>query len=339
MEYHSTVILLGNGYDVAYGYDTRYRDFYEDDLFKNLCKVTDKTNNKLAQFIQKANEEKGKDNWSDLEEELYNYSRYLTETSKNSDPPNIKLDNKDVRNLNRVPKLLKSAENFYKDFQELQDCLGQFIVKKTDKSQSHNNVEQDRQLKFLTSDWLNEDESTLVVSFNYTNLLQGRNSKANVLYVHGTIHELQPVTLGSTELEPSGGYHSHNIVLGIDEAMQVETAHSFLYKSYNEPTNIHHLASVLKNAKRYIIFGCSIGETDRWYFENIFNREQSDKTFEIYHYKTSEQLNMNSRIKDISKVTIADFKERNNVLYLDSSNIEKALEKRRDYYKKFPFNP
>ena len=339
---------MGNGYDVAYGYDTRYGDFYKDELFKELCNKS----NLLAKFIDNANIEKGKNKdqekgeeqddgskWSDLEEELCSYSRYLTEMNKNGDPPNMKLgDNKIAMSLPKEQKLSISAENFYKDFQQLQDCLGQFILKKTDNSQPHNyNNYQD--LKNLTNDWLDEDESALVVSFNYTNVFWGTHTSANILYVHGSIHELQPKTRGSLELEPTGRCQSHNIVLGIDESMEVETAHSFLYKAYNEPTNIHHLAKILRNAKRYIIFGCSLGETDRWYFENIFNKEQADKTYEIYHYKVSEQLNINSRIKDISKASIADFKERNNVLYLDSSDIKKAIEKRREYYKRFPFNP
>lgn len=335
MENHSTVILLGNGYDIAYGLNTKYSDFYNSNLFKELCQ----TPNDLAHFINKANEEKGKELWSDLEEELYNYSIALTKMKSNGAPSNLRLsDGNKPYNFSKPEKELISAKNFRKDLMKVQDCLGKFIVQQT-KNPDLGKQKDYQNLKNLTNDWLSEDESTLVVSFNYTNTLWSTHSQANVLYVHGTVQELQPEHRGSTKLIPSGGYHSHNIVLGIDETMEVETAHSFLYKSYNEPTNIHHLASITKNAKRYIIFGCSLGETDRWYFENVFNREQIDKTYEIYHYKTEGQLDINSRIKDISKTSIADFKERNNVLYLDSSNIEKALEKRNDFYKKFPFNP
>lgn len=334
MENISTVILLGNGYDVAYGYCTKYSDFYLDELFLELCK----TPNDLAKFIKKANEEKGKELWSDLEEELYKYSLALTNVKNNGDPCNLRLANKnDIFKLTDTEKKILSANNFYKDFNEIQDCLGKFIIKKTDHSQPILSDNYDN-LRNLANEWLNENGKTLVISFNYTNLFWGRHSNSDVLYVHGTIHQLQSKHRGSYELEPTGIYKSHNIVLGIDESMNVETDHSFLYKAYNESTNIHNLASVLKNAKRYIIFGCSLGESDRWYFEKIFNKEQSGKFYEIYYYGTSGQLNINSRIKDISKASIADFKERNNVLYLDSSDIEKAMEKRRDYYIRFPYN-
>ena len=81
MKNYSTVIFLGNGYDVARGYRTKYSDFYQDDLFNDLCKK-DKSDNQLAQFIQQVNNERGPENWCDLEEALFLYSCKLTEIKK-----------------------------------------------------------------------------------------------------------------------------------------------------------------------------------------------------------------------------------------------------------------
>lgn len=334
MQDYSTVIFLGNGYDVASGYKTKYSDFFKDDLFKELCKK----DNRLAQFIDEANQKKGADNWSDLEEELFNYSCYLTKIKSNGDPPNLKLpEGKKAWDYNENEKSILSNQNFLADFKDLQDCLGKFILKQTQTSK-HTYDQNQESLKFLTRDWLDEDELTLVISFNYTDLFYGTHTKSEMLFVHGSIKTLVR-DKNSNKLEPYGQTSTNNIVIGIDEEMKVETAHSFLYKSYNEKTNIHQLSSVLDHAKRFILFGCSLGVSDRWYFEKIFNRQQSGKIYEIYHYGIDDQLSINSRIKEISKDNIADYKERNSILYLDSSSLEGALAKRKEYYTEYPFKP
>lgn len=327
----STVIFIGNGYDVADGYKTKYSDFYQDDLFKELAKT-----NHLAAYINLVNS--ATDRWSDLEEQLYNYSCVITHIRNNGGiHPGANFPADTVADIKRAAMRQDSAEYFHSEFKALQDCLGQYIIKASDPNQYTYN-ESHKFLKFMTDDWLSEDDSTLIISFNYTDFFYGRNGKANIQYVHGSIKTLVK-DKQTGKMEPYGTQKTSNIVLGIDEGMEVETSHSFLYKSYNEPTNIHHLASILQAAKRYIIFGCSLGVSDKWYFDKVFNSQYQDKTYEIYHYGTGDQLSINSRIKDISKVNIADFKEKNDVLYLDSSDIEKALEKRKEYYSEHPFKP
>ncbi|MBR3577351.1 MAG: hypothetical protein IKN98_01070 [Bacteroidales bacterium] len=331
MQNHSTVIFLGNGYDVASGYKTKYSDFYQDETFKELCKT-----NHLAFYISLVNN--SSNNWSDLEEQLYNYSCFIKHVKNNGGVhPGMNISAEAIMSLKKAAIAQDSAELFHSEFKELQNCLGNYIVKATTSNQNHWDESQ-RFLKFLTNDWLDEDGSTLLISFNYTDIFYGTHGRANIQYVHGSVktlvHDKQ-----SGKKEPYGTLDTNNIVLGIDEEMEVETPHSFLYKSYNETTDIHHLASILSSAKRYIIFGCSLGVSDKWYFDKIFNSQQTDKTYEIYHYGGEDQLSINSRIKEISKENIADFKERNSVLYLDSSDLEKVLSKRKEYYTEYPFKP
>ena len=101
MSGNPTVILLGNGFDLALGFNTSYKDFYESHEFNILT-------SDLAKYIKKS-KEKGLKNWSDLEALL---SEYSVEVKDNE-------------------KLLLSRDNdgsvFKKEFEELKTALFIYI--------------------------------------------------------------------------------------------------------------------------------------------------------------------------------------------------------------------
>ena len=230
-----------------------------------------------------------------------------------------------------------SNDHFRADFMELQNSLGKFILKQTETAKYNYEPSQEF-LKHLTDDWLKEDAATLVISFNYTDLFYGTHHAAELLYVHGSVKSIV-LDKNSNKLEAYGETDTNNIVLGIDGKMKVESGHAFLYKSYRNQTNIRNIPSILNNAQRFILFGCSLGPSDRWYFERVFNGTQHDKTYEIYHFGAGNQYSINSRIEDILDSDFATFRSQNDFLYFDSSNLETAIENRNRYYANNSFNP
>lgn len=91
----NVLVILGNGYDVAQGFPSRYKDFYDGST--DLKVYANNGNNLCKHIIDTYNSEDTQ--WSDLEEGLYLFSLQLTK--KNGE------GNKAV------------AERFEKEFNEL----------------------------------------------------------------------------------------------------------------------------------------------------------------------------------------------------------------------------
>lgn len=83
---YKTLIIVGNGLDLATGHKTSYSDFVKSENFKELIN----SNNHLARFLL---DKKNIQNWIDLEMELYNYSITLTEYNKSFPAENVKGNN------------------------------------------------------------------------------------------------------------------------------------------------------------------------------------------------------------------------------------------------------
>lgn len=68
------LLYLGNGFDVAHGYHTRYKDFYNSKI-DELKSSANKGNLLFQHIISRITGEY----WQDLERGLYEYSKELTE--------------------------------------------------------------------------------------------------------------------------------------------------------------------------------------------------------------------------------------------------------------------
>lgn len=120
-----------------------------------------------------------------------------------------------------------------------------------------------------------------------------------------------------------------SIVLGIDDLMKVEPSHGFIYKSLNSNTYINGVCDEIASAEKYIIFGCSLGCTDEWYFREIFS--QKGKSFEVYYYGDRGKIEILERIKILSDGAL-NLRNENLKLY-DSSNLAELKEKINSDYK------
>lgn len=264
----NTLVFVGNGFDVAHGYKTRYKDFYSgcDELNKLA-----NNDNLLCQHI--LDHIKG-EMWQDLECGLFEYSKILTAQHNEG---------------NKV-----SSERFKKEFQELRNALFYYIKNATNVSVSNNNP--GRQVALLSKEWMRLNYR--MVSFNYSAIVASytTDSETNssglsfnpnkLIYQHGSIYNFESVLDNAAD----------RIVLGIDDSQRVEKAHSFLYKSTQNIYNVYDLLKTIEDNAVYIVYGCSMGDSDAFYFRNLFDENKRDRTFIIYGYGKDGVYSIKERV-------------------------------------------
>ena len=251
----NSLVFIGNGFDVAHGFKTRYKDFYSN--CDELNKLAN-NDNLLCQHI--LDNIKG-DMWQDLECGLFEYSKMLTAQHNEGDKV--------------------SSERFKKEFQELRNALFYYIKNATNASISSN---PGRQVALLSKEW--SQLNYQIVSFNYSAIVASYTTdlKSNssglsfnpnkLIYQHGSIYNFESVLDNAAD----------KIVLGIDDSQRVEKAHSFLYKSTQNIYNIYDLLKKMEDKAVFIVYGCSMGDSDAFYFRNLFDEKKRDRTLIIYGY-------------------------------------------------------
>ena len=285
------MVILGNGFDVALGIPTRYSQFYENS--KELRDYAAKGNTLCQHILVNLKSEL----WSDLENGLYHYSLAITKE--------YGLGNEE------------QADKLEREFNELRDALFIYLD-----SVAGTIVSVDNQANVigLNVEW--HKLSPQYLTFNYsintanTTSMNGRYifnwddsiNDLRFIYQHGSIFDTKD---GNTR-------NSNDIVVGIDQDTQpVEPAHAFLYKNRQK---LHNLASTfhyIKEKDFYIVYGCSIGDSDAAYFKEIFSRNQKGKIFLIYGFGPEALDCIKANIERICGVTISDLTANNYVEFLD----------------------
>jgi len=247
------MIFVGNGFDVAHGYKTKYSDFYANSI--ELKELATK-GNVLCQHI--LDNVKG-DLWLDLECGLFEYSKSLTLKNGEGDK--------------------NSSFKFKQEFNELRFALFNYLKRASNASITNN---PGYFVGELSKEWARLDYQ--IVSFNYTTIVAAYTNDANlynsnlsfnkekIIYQHGCIYN------------PERGIDNTaaDIVLGIDDSQKVELLHSFLYKSLQNVYDITDLVGAMEEKNVYIVFGCSIGPSDHNYFSTLFGGNMQNKTYIIY---------------------------------------------------------
>ena len=224
-------------------------------------------------------QQKEQNNWVDIEVCLYEYCKTI-ETDNEID-----------------------VTNFRRDFDYL--CLEIKNYLKT-ANDGINNTKLDQ----LQREWCAKYPSMNVISLNYTpmlqNKLQGFGFKEPIQNVHGTIsYDFNDI--------------SNSIVLGIDGTMKVPESCSFLYKAANNNINIRGVKQNIDLSNNYILYGCSLGVTDNWYFKNIFTRKNIEVT--VYYLGQNNRNKILNRIIEMSDNNLADFKSDNNLYLIDVATL------------------
>lgn len=234
-----TVYILGNGFDIELGYPTRYSDFINSKEWKTL--LSEELDSGLLIFLEN---EANNYNWFDLEYSLLKYASNVSFTK------NVTIDQEAYIRLCQalIIYIRRILEQKYKDV-------------KTSKETNIARI-------FLEN--LNICDMSVCYSFNYTDFVYMYflfhdylfDHAPNVINIHGYC--------GDFREEIKFKYNS--IILGIADiyANKLAPGYDFLLKSSNSNYNSTKLDSDLKEAENIVIFGHSLNDMDKVYFEDMF---------------------------------------------------------------------
>lgn len=279
------MILLGNGFDIALGAKTKYSDFAKSEQFQSLL-----SDNELAKYIWKKFEMQDM-KWVDVELELANYSQYLSAKYGDSVPEEV-------------------TKQFKVDYEVLNKQLSSYISR----CFSFNG---DGKIDSVIHDWysliISEDLDVRIYTLNY---LPGEYRSFDFLNYTDDKTHLPNHIHGQVSFNPND---EPKIVFGVDEACNLSCKeHGFLYKSRNENLALNGFNEIAEDAGIFIIYGSSLGITDRWYFQKIF-KGKKDCRFKIYYYTDNELPRMKEAISEI----VGDYREflsHNDVDFIKISN-------------------
>ena len=266
------VFLIGNGFDLNLGLNTKYSDFYE------YYKSSKTSNPKILEIKNEISA--NLQNWSDLELALGQYSSNW-----------------------------ESLEDFDEVFEDIKDSLADFLAeeeqkfknKKFDKNKFLQYlIYPERQFSRTDKDLLNQHKSRWrgsqwnieIVTFNYTNMIES--------FFEGEIKNLSigPQKNGSpiflTNITHIHGYLSEDMVLGVNDLSQIGNKNLCELEDFREAIIKKDCNRVQKHkreldfkkkiesANLIYIFGSSIGETDSIWWELIGNQLRKDCKLVIF---------------------------------------------------------
>lgn len=278
-----TLIIIGNGFDIANNFPTQYIDFIASSFFTSLLK-----SNMLSQYIY---QKKEMQNWVDVEMELANYSNLLWKQYNGMIP-------------------VETTTRFEQEFLELRESLFHYIVNVQCSSKSNPAMEA------LVEEWLDElvceNKCAYILDFNY-NIVDYRFFSRNISiqrsFYNGNPNQVHGIASPDRE---------NRIVLGVDKTNIKCKEHSFLIKEYNQHTHDMGYFESVETATKVIIFGCSLGRTDYRYFKPLFTSKK-DKIFKIYCYGEQEYKKIKLSISEYTD-SLSLFLSRNKVSFYDSKS-------------------
>lgn len=315
MKEHQIMVFIGNGFDISVlkkygkGITTSYDSFYS--FFK--YKYSESNNNLLIKQMAKAKAE-NKENWSDfeaiLDDKLYSlsgdnkdqinqlskdlseiqqaFSRFLNDVIDNDIINDISKANDIIveNNENCAKRLLKGS--FLRDLSKEQYEVMRF----------HNNFDNNESIKYT------------FINFNYTSLLD------NYLYLEKEIFDPIPYSTSNNniildlnpnryekhcgfrdpymQLMPVYIFHPHgtqdvpkSLLFGIENKNYCKPRdyrRVFVKSLWAQCQSKYH--NMFNETELFIIYGCSIGKSDNWWWSRIYKRLISENPAEliIYNY-------------------------------------------------------
>lgn len=293
----NSLIIVGNGFDLAHGLKTSYLDFMKS-LIDNHCKDRTFCSNVfnlpdyidcydafMTEFGQKKRNIYGEEeeipgikirlarillddfklnNWCDIESRYFELLKVIG--SKESYNYN------NAKDLNEEFALLK---NYLQNYLDTQQSLGTSIVAYAD----------------MFNRLCNSD--TLVLNFNYTDTIERLYSReipsSNILHIHGELNSHEnPIIFGFAA-------NNEDIKLLIDKNDN-EFLRNIKRHEYKRTNNEKRLAEYLKNTEniRILILGHSCGISDKLILEQVLNHKNIHSV-RILYYDTYESY-FNSHI-------------------------------------------
>lgn len=273
--------LIGNGFDISAGLNTRYSDFYKymiskyesgecskNDILENIKNNSDLWSNLelgLGEYTQEIADDIGKlekffDEKFQIDTMLMKYLR-------------IEQERIDWENNNSIQKVRNDFSKYIYNFYNL-----------------FTPVERDEILKICS----NSNSAYKVISFNYTNVIKKCidliSNNIELLYLHGSLEK-------------------NNAILGVNDSEQIKND---FFKNSDEMLicmnkleinndigeyTISKAKSILRNSNIICIYGMSIGDTDKYWWQEIINNLKEGLTEMVIIFSYIPDLNINNRVK------------------------------------------
>lgn len=283
------VLILGNGFDLDLGLKTSYKDFWESEFCPK---------DYPAPLIHHLNQ-RWPDNldavkWYDLENELLNYYKGLQNLKDGEDI--LTEDEKDFLKdfssygfachwyddkIDLLQSLVEKGVLLYRDRpipaigEHLkEDALkspiwrdrkalelikeGLYKYLKSIEKPIPESLSVSFHLLLSISKCIDAGDTVSIYTFNYTQVqMRGYSLKdVPVYYMHGSCED-------------------GKIIVGTRDGTPIEPEYDFLQKVMDDSFNPPDIVSALSKADEVIIFGHSLGENDRQYFEQFFSQQAS----------------------------------------------------------------
>lgn len=271
--------IIGNGFDLNLGLKTSYHDFY--DYYKNISSPNSDIENLKEDIKSNINQ------WSDLEYKIGQYTSVFPDSGKRR-MINIHLD------------LTKNLKNYLKGVSESMPITkGSGLVSLSDDLGNPDKyltfIERNQLIDFYNN--LNTSSSHVnIITLNYTPFIE------NLLgFQVGNSLDLQSSGFNGKTVSINKILHLHetlngNILVGVNDENQIaneafrtdQTLKEFLIKPIAIQmfgTGIDYECEYhIDNTNLFVLFGVSIGDTDKRWWERIASRLQQGARMIIFHY-------------------------------------------------------
>ncbi len=281
----NNVIVFGNGFDIALGLPTQYRDFVNSDFWplkeaSPLGSNVENLHNYFYRFTKDNQDILGRVRWIDIEELLLKYATSRITSFKPSIEESIVNDDIDT------------YENIKKQF--VLYILDKVCLASSSMRRPPEYV--DTVFKAIVAN----GTFSQLYSFNYTatssllDLFWGYDK--SVTHLHGVV---------STDRD--------KIILGINDKDSVPDQYKFFQKSRDEHYRFHDLNDALVLADDIIFYGLSFGPADFVYFKSFFSEtvrnyragNSSKKRIDIFTNDESARQYIISSLEQIG-ITMSD---------------------------------
>lgn len=288
-ESRKIVLILGNGFDLDLGLKTSYKDFWESEFCPKdyPAPIIKHLNERWDEALEAVR-------WYDLENELMYYYRKVSlpgskvdvitreeeQFVREIDPVHLSygVDNKYigaansllqkgyiVENPRIIPRYLMPyredmlRSTVWRDRRAL-DLIKEGLYKylKSIEKPIPENLSIAFQLLLAISKCVEAGNTVSIYTFNYTRVqMRGHNLRdVPVNYMHGSCDD-------------------GRIIVGTRDGTPMEPEYDFLQKVMDDSFNPPDIVSALNKTDEVIIFGHSLGENDRQYFEQFFSQQAS----------------------------------------------------------------
>lgn len=234
------VIVFGNGFDIALGLPTQYRDFVNSKYWpiKDLSVFganTDCLHNFIYNYTLDNKDSLGNVRWIDIEDLLLRYALSKNDSS-------CILDDVVKSDILTYDLLKKSFVKYIIE-----------VVCKKSIQLKHRPLYVDTILKAIVSN----NTFAKLYSFNYTSTSSFLDFYWGcdnlVTHLHGLVNSIED-----------------DIILGINDTVAIPNQYKFLQKSRDEHYSFHDLNDALVLAEHIIFYGISFGPADLIYFKSFF---------------------------------------------------------------------